>query len=215
MTHEQQPGESVKAYEAFQEYLNLGEKRSIRVVSRKLGKSATLVSRWSSRWQWQIRIESWNAHMDAVKLEAEEEKAREMAGEWAKRFNELRAEEWELAQQCITRAKDMLAFPISKRVVKQEGPNGEEITVIMPAKWTTADACRLLEMSSKLRRLACGQPTDVHGHSGPDGGPIETENHHEIEGEVSILEGLPDEHIDSILSRFYAPPTKKRAAKRN
>ena len=76
---ERQEGESVKAYEAFQCYLNLGETRSQRLVSEQLSKSRQLISRWSANHQWVERVAAYEndlqrqAHAEAVK------KARQMA----------------------------------------------------------------------------------------------------------------------------------------
>lgn len=76
---ERQEGESVKAYKAFQCYLNLGETRSQRLVSEQLSKSRQLISRWSANYQWVERVAAYEndlqrqAHAEAVK------KARQMA----------------------------------------------------------------------------------------------------------------------------------------
>lgn len=76
---ERQEGESVKAYEAFQCYLNLGETRSQRLVSEQLSKSRQLISRWSANYQWVERVAAYEndlqrqVHAEAVK------KARQMA----------------------------------------------------------------------------------------------------------------------------------------
>ena len=76
---ERQEGESVKAYEAFQCYLNLGETRSQRLVSEQLSKSRQLISRWSANYQWVERVAAYEndlqrqAHAEAFK------KARQMA----------------------------------------------------------------------------------------------------------------------------------------
>lgn len=70
---ERQEGESVKAFEAFTVYLNLGEERSIRAVSQKLVKSRTLISRWSADHKWVERVAAYDAdvqkkaHAEAVK----------------------------------------------------------------------------------------------------------------------------------------------------
>lgn len=76
---ERQEGEGTKAFEAFTVYLNMGSERSVRAVARELGKSATLISRWSSTYRWVERVAAHDdelqrkAHAEAVK------KARKMA----------------------------------------------------------------------------------------------------------------------------------------
>lgn len=58
---ERQEGESVKAFEAFIVYLNLGEERSLRAVGQKLGKSRALIERWSSDNGWVKRVAAYDA----------------------------------------------------------------------------------------------------------------------------------------------------------
>lgn len=53
---DQQPGESNPAFAAYRCYFELGDQRSLRAVEQKLGKSGSLISRWSSRWEWPERI---------------------------------------------------------------------------------------------------------------------------------------------------------------
>jgi hypothetical protein len=57
---EQQEGESVQAYEAFRTYLALHSRRSLVAAARKIGKSTTLLERWSARWAWPDRVDAWH-----------------------------------------------------------------------------------------------------------------------------------------------------------
>lgn len=60
---EQQQGESAKAFEAFKVYLDMGSERSIRAVGEKLGKSSTLMARWSSTHGWVERVAAYDADL--------------------------------------------------------------------------------------------------------------------------------------------------------
>lgn len=70
---ERQEGESVKAFEAFTVYLEMGDERSIRDVAQRLAKSRTLIGRWSVTYQWVERVSAFDAdvqrkaHAKAVK----------------------------------------------------------------------------------------------------------------------------------------------------
>ena len=70
---ERQAGESVKAFEAFTVYLEMGDERSIREVAQRLAKSRTLIGRWSVTYQWVERVAAFDAdvqrkaHAKAVK----------------------------------------------------------------------------------------------------------------------------------------------------
>lgn len=57
---EQQKGESSQAFEAFRCYLEI---KSIRKVAEKLGKSDTLMSRWSSKWKWVEREKAYTKEL--------------------------------------------------------------------------------------------------------------------------------------------------------
>lgn len=66
---ERQPKESVQAFEAFELYLSMGAERSLRKVAQELGKSNTLISRWSSTWSWQKRSRDYDNDLLRQKLE--------------------------------------------------------------------------------------------------------------------------------------------------
>lgn len=72
---EQQVKETDVAFAAFRVYLEHGPQRSTAKVAQALGKSKTLVDRWSSRHQWVRRVREFeaeatrivdDAHLDAV-----------------------------------------------------------------------------------------------------------------------------------------------------
>lgn len=76
---ERQDGESAKAYQAFCKYLDMGEKRSIRAVAQQLGKSATLMARWSSTWHWPDRVAEYEADLRRKAYKKAQNDAEKMA----------------------------------------------------------------------------------------------------------------------------------------
>jgi hypothetical protein len=156
---EQQPGESAKAFAAFSLYLNMGPERSLEGVRVKCGKSSRLIQRWSSRWCWAERVEAHAGHLATVEREAVEVVARTKAAEWAKRQDEVRQREWEMHEKCIGAAKKAFeAFMAREKVYAN-----------------LADIARMLEVASKLGRLASGLATDKTEVTGEDGGAIRVE----------------------------------------
>ena len=75
---ERQKGESAQAFEAFSLYLDLGTERSIRAVSQKLGKSKTLIDRWSRTNNWVERCRAWDNHLQREAKKAAVAGLREM-----------------------------------------------------------------------------------------------------------------------------------------
>ena len=159
LAFEQQPTEGDRAFAAFSLYLSLGPERSLAKVSRELGKSLTLVGRWSSKYDWPVRVTAHVAHLATVEREASEALARGKSAEWLKRQQELREREWEMHEKCIAAGKRALA-----KFMEREDAN-----------CSLADIARILETASKLGRMASGLAVVHVEHTGEEGGPIRIE----------------------------------------
>jgi hypothetical protein len=186
--YERQPGESSPAWQAFCTYRELGPDRGLRAVARKCHKGGSLIGRWSHRWHWVKRLEAWSAH-EAELLEAAQRRVAEAkAHEWARREQDLREQEWEHAEQLLAKADQMLRMPIVRQEKREnEGPDGkvEKITIIEPTRWDFGTAARMIELASKLGRMAIGMETDkVKQESVVSAGPVVTE--------ASVVLYLPD-----------------------
>ena len=154
---EQLPKESAKAFAAFSEYLNLGPERSLAAVARKLAKSKQLLKRWSARYDWPARVHAQAAHFAIIEREATEAVARGKSAEWLTRQERVRDREWALHEKAIAAAEKALDAFMAKETVYAN----------------LADISRILEVASRLGRLASGMATDRTEITGLDGGPIE------------------------------------------
>jgi hypothetical protein len=137
---EQLPKESAKAFAAFSLYLNLGAERSLAAVAQKLSKSEQLLKRWSAKFDWPARVAAHAAHYAIIEREAVEAVARGKAAEWEKRETQLRETEWSMHERAIAAAKRGLDAYMDKDKVYAN----------------LADIARMLEIASKLGRLATG-----------------------------------------------------------
>ena len=61
---QRQKRESARAFEAFQAYRDMGPSRSLAKVGEELGKSDTLIERWSSKYRWVERARAWDEEQD-------------------------------------------------------------------------------------------------------------------------------------------------------
>ncbi len=133
---ERQPGENPKPWEAFCIYRDLKKindprsKRSIRQVSEILRKSEGLLERWSSENNWVERVAAWDSEQDRIKRELAQKEMQEDIRRMLKR----QAEAGKFAQV---------------KAVKALNKMPEED--IKPS-----DAARLLDVGSKLERIARG-----------------------------------------------------------
>jgi len=137
---EQQPRESDKAFAAFKAYLDMGAERSVREVGERLGKSEGLIERWSAKFEWRSRVAAHAAHLAIVEREAIETVARGKAAEWEQRETQLRETEWAMHERAIAAAEKALNAFMDKDKVYAN----------------LADIARMLEIASKLGRLATG-----------------------------------------------------------
>ena len=141
---EKQPRESAKAFAAFSLYLSQGAERSTREVGKQLGKSEGLIERWAAKFDWRSRVAAHAAHLAVVEREAIEAAARGKAAEWSSREQKLRETEWAMHEAAIAAAKKGLAAYMEREKVYAN----------------LADIARMLEIASKLGRLATGLGTD-------------------------------------------------------
>ena len=136
---ERQPGESSKAFQAFQTYLDLGPTRTLTEAARKLHKNRTTLGQWSARWRWQDRLSAYESELARKAFEAEAESRREMA-------------------QRHARIDALAGSKIVQRLVGDEAAGIKPIDV---NTMTWADIRALLETTQKLERLARGESTET------------------------------------------------------
>jgi len=142
---EQQPRESAKAFAAFSLYLGMGPERSLATVAERVGKSKTMIERWSRRFDWPARVAAHASHLAAAERQAIETLAVEKAVEWDKVHEAVKIAEWQRHRKLIALADEMIA-----RWEKNKAKCG-----------TLEGIARLLELATKLGRLAAGMPTEV------------------------------------------------------
>lgn len=161
MYYFRQAGESDVAYQAARIYFELGPERSLEAVRQRLGKSKALMERWSTRFHWVDRAASFDDHLARQRQAAMEHAERADVEKWATRRAEQREREWQLSERLIEKATQMLNFPL-QQVEKQDG---DKVTIIRPARWSFADAAKLLDTAAKAARLAAEMETERTAHS--------------------------------------------------
>ena len=88
---ERREDETPVAYAAFTEYLDQGGDRSTEHVARKLGKSKTLMDRWSSRHDWVERSRAWDSVPKAALADAYADMAADIAAQHRRLSDKLMA----------------------------------------------------------------------------------------------------------------------------
>jgi hypothetical protein len=140
MVFEKQERESNKAFAAFKTYLELGSERSLATVAERLGKSKTMIERWSRKFDWPARVQAHTAHLADVERKAAEAVATQNGVDWAKRQEQHREDEWQTRGELIALAREAI-----ERWKKQAARCG-----------TLEGIARLLDLASKLGRVSSG-----------------------------------------------------------
>ena len=153
---ERQPDETAPAYAAFRAYLDAGEERTLRSVAAKLGKSGSLISRWSSRHRWTARVDSYeaeaNKRADDAALDEHAQRARRQA-----QIAQLHQE-----------ALSLPAKEILERLQRDPALLGKlDLDELLRLQ---ASAARALPRAIAAERLVSGQSTSNAG--GHDGGKL-------------------------------------------
>lgn len=151
-----QEGEPAKAYAGAQIYFELGKDRTLKKVAERVGVTDRTIQNWSSRWNWIERAAAFDRHNQTSKLQIEEEElrrsAREEAQRWAEKRAALREEAFDLGSQLISRAKEMLRFPLHEAKRNEK----EQTVIIKPVKWNANSLVNTLRLAIDLKALATG-----------------------------------------------------------
>jgi hypothetical protein len=169
-------GEGNKAYEAFQTYLKLGHKRSMRELSKTLKKTEGMLQQWSSEFKWKERIKTYNYEQLQRERVAEDLAATALADLRIKRKAMLEANAWEMYEKFMEKVKGMLMFPLATKdteVTTTTEKDGKivhnHITTFNPSKWTFGDTARIMAAADTLGRMALGLPVGKHELTGANG----------------------------------------------
>ena len=128
---ERQEGETARAYEAFSEYRDMGANRSLAKVGQKLGKSKAQMEKWSKKYSWVTRAESWDIEED-----------RQIRAALTKDIGAMRKRHADIASAMLIKAARAL----------QKIPDDEI---------KASDISRMIETATKLERISKGDVGDV------------------------------------------------------
>jgi hypothetical protein len=150
--------EGAPARAAYVAWLGLGPSRTLGTVAALVNRELVTVKNWHRDFAWDERLRAHEGVIAAAVLEAERTMVVGRTVDWAMRRDVLRETEWELHLKCVAAAQKAFATFLAK-----DNPFA-----------TLGDISKLLEMASKLGRLASGLPTDRTDIS-LESGPIQIE----------------------------------------
>lgn len=120
-------GESRQSFEAFVHYRDQGAERTLRETARALGKSTTLIERWSAKHHFVARAEAWDLEKDRLWRATQVASRRE-----------------------VGRRQLQIANAIQGRIISA-------IQALDPTKMNARDLAYVLDVTVRVQRLALGQ----------------------------------------------------------
>src|SRR5262245_22483284 len=132
------PGDTPRAFSAFGAWLNLGQSRSLPALAGNFGENLGTLKNWSSRFQWNQRLQSFNEGLLQNQVHQRLEFQQKHAAGWAERLNRFREQEWDAAQKLLSVAQCFL-----------ESFGDEQL-----ARMTLTQVSRALSISSSVARSA-------------------------------------------------------------
>jgi hypothetical protein len=171
---ERQPGESTKAFAAFECYRMLGPDRSLQAAwAKHYARPGTLRERqrkgkerasqfpgywgaWASKWQWTARAGSWDEEVAALARDQELDRALKAR---------LAEQEEETRQRQLMREEAWAARAVARRLLRRlmQGVEAGQLDRLSVAALLPhlQRISALLETGQKLDRLFQGEPSDV------------------------------------------------------
>ena len=133
------------AYSAFQKFIASGGALRPEAMVPETGSTGGTLRRWFQKNHWLERYQALASAQGEAVLQSARRKAERALAEWAERKEQLRATEWRLHLALVEageRGLEMLGKGDGKQVME------------------ASDVARLLDLGSKLGRLATGLATD-------------------------------------------------------
>ena len=172
-------GESSKAYAHFCLYRDMGMSRSLRALENVDGCTSGYrqLGRWSSRWRWVERCQSYDDHLQLQDRLRKEKERKDMLT----RHGKIAV----LGQNLVVKGIEKLLADV------EQGKRD----------LSASDASRLLDVSVKIERLSRGEPTEISELGGSDEHPIsvniQDRARQAVERALGITDRGPAERVET------------------
>lgn len=140
---QRQPGEAPSDFTAFIAYLRLKGRRSHRQVAAQTGRSLTAIRRLSAQFNWPARVAAFDARLADASQDALDLLIRASSTRTTADYERLREAEFQLFQRVLHESRRWLQLA--------SDPRRRDVSI--------GQVCQVIELASKLGRLATGMPT--------------------------------------------------------
>lgn len=158
----QQSWEDEISFKVFRHWLLMGEPRDIdlawKVVMGREEPAPWHIVQEMNAQSYKMKQDgietTWADRLRAMQID----QARYEIAWWEERKIEIRHKEFEVAQSLLSKAEEMLEWPIYREEMSEDG----QIIIRTPTKWTLKDAATLVKVASDIQRLAAEMEQSRH-----------------------------------------------------
>jgi hypothetical protein len=141
-------------YQAFEVYRDLTpSERSLLRTAQILGRSTTLMEKWSSQFYWVARAGAWDRRVSEVAAGERLRQVSEKAELWAKRTDDSLEQKYQAYLEAVARGREYMKLSLIERTAELK--NGSKVT-LRPSRSAKA-AADLLHIGFKLRDQAVAE----------------------------------------------------------
>lgn len=158
----QQPWEDEISFKVFRHWLLMGEPRDVDLAWKVvMGRDE------AAPWHLvqEMNAESYKMLQDGIEItwadrlrEMQLDQARYEIALWEERKKEIRQREYKVAQALLDRAEEMLAYPIYRDEISEDG----QVVIRYPTKWSIKDTANMVKVASEIQRVAAEMAQSIH-----------------------------------------------------
>jgi hypothetical protein len=158
------PGETLKQYQHFLAYRDLGPDRSYSKLMKAVHTKSHNMKGTMLRFRWEERCAAYDLSMEAEKRRAAQELIQQQIRVELDHRGTYLQNEWDVVERGFEVVKEMLNYPVVEKKETRITEDGKTIiTIWQPGRWTLATVASLMDALTKMGRLNTGLITSNAG----------------------------------------------------
>jgi hypothetical protein len=149
------PGETVKAYDAFCAYRDMGVERSLRDLGEQLNKATTVVARWSVKYNWMERVSAWDTDQDYLMqkeaIKSRQKEYREQLSEFRRNHLQVGKAAFKSSATCVKQIMDFMEKNESILTLDDANKAANIVRSLMPVADLWAKALAVDKLLERLQ----------------------------------------------------------------
>jgi hypothetical protein len=212
--HSRLPGETLKQYQHFLAYRDLGPDRKMSQFVKVIQTKSHNTKGTMIRFRWAERCEAFDLSMEAEKRRGAQELIQQQIKIELDHRNTYLENEWSVVERGFAVVKEMLNYPVVEKKETRVTDDGKTIiTIWQPGRWTLATVASLMDALTKMGRLNTGLITSNAG-TRQDAGASDRDRERQAQQEMNADEEAMHQYASLRAEEAYFLACEEWRAKR-